>query len=106
MSVLDKLLAASSVDPKCIEFELDDENTIEIFYTPMTLGELQKIQKHAKGDEVETLLYTLIFKALDAKSDPLFTIGDKMKLKKSVDLEYITSVVAQMGAGDNDLAEK
>lgn len=108
MTVLDKLLAASSNDPKCIEFELNDEETIEIYFTPTTLADLQKIQRHAKGDYNDMLLYTLIFKSKDENGEPLFTLKDKMKLKTSVSSDLLAKIVGAMGSGnDNDtFAEK
>lgn len=106
MSALDKLLAATNREPKRVEIDLGGDNIIEIYFTPMTLGELQKIQRHAKGDEIETLLYTLIFKAKDAKNDQLFTIADKMQLKTSVSSDILATIVSKMNDDEAELAEK
>lgn len=53
---------------------------LEVYATPMTLAELQKIQKYATGDEVLLSVYTVIFKALDAEGQPLFKLADKTLL--------------------------
>jgi hypothetical protein len=58
----------------------EEGQPLEVFARPLTLAELQKIQKYAGDDGVLLNVYTVIFKALDAEARPLFTLDDKKLL--------------------------
>ena len=105
MSALDRLIASTNNDPVCDEIELAD-GALKFCYVPKTLADIQKIERLAKGNEVERLLYTVIFMAKDEAGDPLFTIADKQKLKRNVSSDLLSDMVIKMTVDDEELAEK
>lgn len=58
----------------------DEDGPLEVYARPMTLADLQKIQKYGGQDDVLLGVYTVIFKALDADGQPLFKLADKKLL--------------------------
>lgn len=55
----------------------EEGEPLEVYATPLTLAELDKIQKYAAGNEVLLSVYTVIFKAMDADGQLLFKLSDK-----------------------------
>lgn len=79
----------------------DDKGPLKIYHTPFTLADLKKIRKHAKEDNLETIVYTLIFKAMDEQGNPLFDLDDKFYLMNSEDSEFLSKIVQQMNESDS-----
>ena len=52
--------------------------------------------KLAQDDEVQLLVYVLIYKALDEAGEKLFTIADKKALLEKVDRDVLIRVSSEM----------
>jgi hypothetical protein len=102
MSAIDKIKSITSNDVSSFVVEAwSDDEPFEIFYTPMTLADISKINKRAKTD-AEIIVYTLIFKALDKDGNRLFDLGDKVYLMSSVPSDVLADIVSRMGSGTDD----
>ena len=83
MSVLDNAKSHfESLETKAIEVE---EWSTVIYATPFTMGEKKKLWKHAKEDDIEFTVRTLILKALNKDGSKMFSIEDKITLMNHVD---------------------
>lgn len=74
----------------------EEDAPLVIFAKPFTLAEKQKLYKHAKNNELEVLVYTLILKALDSEGNKLFGLDDKHVLMHQVDPEVLTRVATEI----------
>ena len=74
----------------------DENNALKIYCRPITLSETSKFMKLAKDDEVQLLVYVLIYKALDEAGEKLFTIADKKTLLEKVDRDVLIRVSSEM----------
>ena len=81
-----------------VEEWVDPENgePIVIFATPLTLKQMQMIQKKTKGDEVEALAEVLIMKAKKEDGSSHFTLTDKPVLMRSADTKVIGEIAKQI----------
>lgn len=76
-----------------------------VYWTPLTLEDRQKIQRHAQGDDQLSSLYTVIFKAQDDKGNLLFNVGDVAELLKFVDSAGIGEIaLAILGIEDEQIS--
>ena len=99
MSAIDNLVAHyKSKGQKLIEVPEwgDSEQPMKIFCEPITLFDMKKFMKLAKDDEVEMLVYVLIYKALDENGDKYFTIEHKQKLLNDVDSSVLVRVATEI----------
>jgi len=82
ISAIDRIRANinNEQQSKIIEAWSGQDDDFIVYWTPITLAEKQKIQRHAKGDDQLTTAYTFIFKATDKEGNKLFDIGDKRAL--------------------------
>ena len=78
------------------EWGEDEDNPLKIYCKPITLSETSKFMKLAKDDEVQLLVYVLIYKALDEAGEKLFTIADKKALLEKVDRDVLIRVSSEM----------
>ena len=98
MSVLDKAKAHfDSIETKVIEVE---EWDCTIYATPFTMGEKKKLWKHAKEDDIEFMVRTLLLKALDKDGEKMFDLADKITLMNHVDPNVIVRVVGDISVAD------
>lgn len=65
---------------------------ITIYAKNLTLDDKSKWLARSKDDGTDYLVYSVIFGALDEKGEQIFDIGDKMKLRTSVDPEVLSTV--------------
>nr|BAR35093.1 putative phage tail assembly chaperone [uncultured Mediterranean phage uvMED] len=56
----------------------------------------------ADGDNTDYLVYALIYGVTDADGEPVFDIGDKVKLRKNVDPEVLSRVANFVLQIDNE----
>lgn len=99
MSAIDNAVAHyKSIDTKIIEVPEwgDGDQPMKILCEPITLFDMKKFMKLAKDDEVEMLVYVLIYKALDGNGDKIFTIEDKHKLMNNVDSSVLVRVATEI----------
>jgi len=91
--------AASNLRPIQVEAWGTDDEPLVIYARPLTVALLKKIEKHAnakRGNQVETLVYTIIFAALDAQGEPIFDLSDKPWLLEEADSGVLADVVLQI----------
>lgn len=107
MSAIDNLVAHyKSKGTKTIEVPEwgEGDQAMKIFCEPITLFDMKKFMKLAKDDEVEMLVYVLIYKALDENGEKIFTIEHKNKLLNNVDSSVLvrvaTEVMGNISQGD------
>ena len=67
-------------------------DNLEIFVEPITLEQKKKILDKTKKDEVEALVYALIWLAKDGEGNPHFTLEDKFALMKKSDPDVVARV--------------
>ena len=97
-SALDRIRAniQGETQSKSISAWSGDDDEFIVYWLPITLADKQKIQKHARGDDQATTIYTLIFKALDTEGAPLFTLADKVPLMTQIASRDIEDIALQM----------
>jgi len=98
MSVLDNAKAHfDKLETKVIEVE--EWDTV-IYSTPFTMGEKKKLWKHAKEDDIEFMVRTLLLKALNKDGEKMFDLSDKITLMNHVDPNVIVRVVGDISVAD------
>jgi len=78
------------------EWGEDEDNPLKIYCKPITLSETSKFMKLSQDDEVQLLVYVLIYKALNEAGEKLFTIADKKALLEKVDRDVLIRVSGEM----------
>lgn len=78
------------------EWGSDEANPLKIFCRPITLLEMKKFMILAKDDEVEMLVYVLIYKALDEAGEKIYTIEHKHDLLNNVDSGVLVRVATEV----------
>jgi len=75
-----------------------------IYAKPFNIYEQNKINKKMKsGNEIDSLVFTLILKALDKDGKPIFSEGSANKLRLEADPTVISGIVGRMRrAGDDE----
>jgi len=104
-SILDRIRANQAQELRSCKvnaWSTDDDEFI-VYWSPLTLEEKQKIQRHAQGDDQLTTLFTVIFKACDVNGEKLFNVGDKTELLKTVDSKGLDQIALDV-LGMNDEA--
>jgi hypothetical protein len=100
MSAIDNAVAHyKSIETKVIEVPEwgdDNANPLKIYCRPITLIEMKKFMALAKDDEVEMLVYVLIYKALDESGDKIYTLEHKHALLNSVDSGVLVRVATEV----------
>ena len=77
------------------------------YSTPFTLSDLAKIDKLAKGDRFETLIYTMIEKCVDERGEPIFTVKDKPMIANKLPSDLISRIVNRINESDGfEIARK
>ena len=98
MGVLDNAKAHfDKLETKVIEVE--EWDTV-IYATPFTMGEKKKLWKHAKEDDIEFMVRTLLLKALNKDGEKMFDLSDKITLMNHVDPNVIVRVVGDISVVD------
>ncbi len=98
ISPIDKILSSVSNEMRMTvidEWSAPGE-PFEVYYRPVTLAVKQKIQKHAKGNDQASSVYTLIFMACDNQGNNLFTVADKSSLMNNVPSKQIDQLALIM----------
>lgn len=105
-NALERIKANCNNEPRSRKIDAwsTDDDEFIIYWSPITLAEKQKVQKHARGDDQETSVYTLIFKATDQDGNKLFDLGDKKPLMSEIGSKEIDDVVLEiLGLADEEL---
>ena len=83
-----------------------EEWDLDIYWSPMTIGEIGRIERISKGNNAQILIECLVLKAEDADGKKLFTLEDKAKLKRKGDPGIMGRIVQQIAPDLEDDPEK
>ena len=89
----------NSIDTKVIEVPEwgdGDGKQLKIYCKPITLREMKRFMHLAKDDEVEMLVYVLIYKALDEAGEKIYTVEHKNDLLNNVDSSVLVRVATEI----------
>ena len=79
----------------------------DIYMSPLTLREQDKINARSKDSPYQLAVYALIMKAEDEKGEKLFTLDDKVFLLDNVSFTTVEKIISAMfGSGTVEDAEK
>lgn len=87
----------SNQEPKHIYVEEWDQ---DIYMTPLTLDEQDKINARSKGSPYQLAVFALITKAQDEKGNSLFTIADKTDLLHNVSFSTVEKIITTIYSSD------
>lgn len=86
--------------------ELDvPEWGVKLFAKNMSLDDKAKWFARADGDTTDYLLYALIFGTTDEKGEPVFSIGDKHKLRNKSDPDVVGRIANWVISYETDAEE-
>jgi len=60
-----------------------------VYAKNLTMDAKSRMTKRADGDTFDYLVYACIFGLTDEQGEPVFTLEDKVKLKKGVDADIV-----------------
>lgn len=83
-----------------------EEWGLDIYWSPITIGEIARIEKASKGSNAQVLLECVVLKAEDADGNKLFKLDDKAKLKRKGDPGIMGRIVQQIAPDLEDDPEK
>lgn len=83
-----------------------DEWDLDIYWSPITIGEIARIEKASKGNNALMLVECLVLKAEDVDGKKLFTLDDKSKLKRKGGGGIVARIVQQIAPDLEDDPEK
>ena len=63
-----------------------------LYSKSLSLEDKAKWLKRADGDTTDYLVYAVIFGVTDEAGEPVFDVGDKIKLRQKVDPEVLSKV--------------
>lgn len=79
----------------------------DIYMSPLSLREQDKINARAKDSPYQLAVYALIMKAEDEQGEKLFTLDDKVDLLNNVSFGTVEKIIGAMfGSGTVEDAEK
>lgn len=85
----------------------DDEFDGLIYYTPVTLHERNKLMPELKKESLDFVVSVIQMKAEDKNGEKLFSIEDKLKLKRHADYKVLDRLANEIlhGIGVEDVGE-
>lgn len=103
-SILDRIRAnqAQGMRSRKVKAWSTDDDDFMVYWSPLTLEEKQKIQRHAQGDDQLTTVFTVIFKACNKDGDKLFNVGDKTELMKTIDSKGLEEIAIDVLGMDSE----
>lgn len=60
----------------------------------LTLDDRSKWMTRADGDTTDYMVYAVIFGLTDQKGEPVFDVGDKVKLRRNVDPDIVSKLAS------------
>jgi len=69
-----------------------DEWDTTLYSKNLCLEDKAKWMSRSNGDTTDYLVYAVIFGVTDKDGEPVFDVGDKVKLRKNVDPEVLSKV--------------
>lgn len=98
--------AISHFSNKTVRSIVVPEWDVTVYAKPLSLEDKAKWITRSDGDNTDYMVYALIFGLMDEKGDSLFDIGDKVKLRKSVDPEIISKLASFVLSSDSTEEER
>ena len=98
--------AISHFSNKTVRSMVVPEWDITVYAKPLSLEDKAKWITRSDGDNTDYMVYALIFGLMDDKGDTLFDIGDKVKLRKSVDPEVVGKLASFVLGADSSEEER
>ena len=98
--------AISHFSNKTVRSMVVPEWDITVYAKPLSLEDKAKWITRSDGDNTDYMVYALIFGLMDEKGDSLFDIGDKVKLRKSVDPEIVSKLASFVLSSDSTEEER
>lgn len=77
-----------------------DEKPFTIHHRPFTIADVSWVEKQSKGVKSDSLVYTVIRKALDSEGKKIFTLADHNFLRRSVKSNIIVGIVNKLNEID------
>lgn len=84
--------ATSHFSSKAVRELRVDEWDVTLYSKSLCLEDKAKWLKRSEGDTTDYLVYAVIFGVTDKAGEPVFDIGDKVKLRQKVDPEVLSKV--------------
>ena len=84
--------AVSHFSSKAVRKLRVDEWDATLYSKSLSLEDKAKWLKRADGDTTDYLVYAVIFGVTDESGEPVFDVGDKLKLRQKVDPEVLSKV--------------
>lgn len=101
MSAIDNLRARFSAQEVRSKTFFEDADPLEVFCTPLTVFESDKIQKAAKGSDFLYCVELVYLKAQNAEGERLFpTMKEKQLLLKNVRAEDVAQIAGWIASND------
>lgn len=107
MSIIDK--AVEHFSSKTVRQIHIPEWGVDLFAKNLTLEDRAKWLARADGDTTDYMVYAVIFGLTDGDGEAVFDVGDKMKLRRSVDPDIVARLanfVLQVGGESEEDREK
>ena len=82
----------------CKEWGEDDTHPLEVFFSPITVNDLEAIDARNPITHHDRNVLTLILKARDEQNQPLFQWGDAISLKTEVEYGVILDIVTAINS--------
>lgn len=92
MSIIDK--AVQHFSSKVRREVHVPEWDVTLYSKNLTLDDRAKWLARADGDTTDYLVYAVIFGLTDESGEPVFDIGDKVKLRRHVDPEIVSKLAS------------
>ena len=78
----------------------------DIYMTPLSIREQEKINSRAKDSPMQIAVYGLILKAEDKDGEKLFGLDDKVTLLNNVSFKTVEKIITKLLIAGSDDAEK
>jgi hypothetical protein len=78
----------------------------DIYMTPLSLREQDKINARGKESPYQIAVYALILKAEDEQGEKLFGLDDKVTLLNNVSFQTVEQIITAMFSGNVEDSEK
>jgi hypothetical protein len=79
---------------------------VTVFAKNLTLEDKAKMLRRADADNTDYLIYALIYGLIDESGDAVFTIEDKVPLRRKADPDIVTRLATFVLTADNESEEE
>jgi len=79
---------------------------VTLYAKNLTLDDKARMLRRADADNTDYLIYAVIFGLTDENGDQVFTLEDKVPLRKKVDPDVVTRLATFVLTADNESEEE